>query len=362
MADSAQEKTEQATPHKKQEARASGQVAYSKDLTGALLFLAGISGLYMAGDRLIAELENVYTTSLSLPVLLLETQSPGGLLAHLGSFVIAGVMPIMMIALLSTLIPGLAQTQLALSPKKLAMDLSKVSPMKGIKRLFSMDAIANLAGSLLKIALVGSLVWYTLDGAIDRIGALTGRPLREILSLLLELIFLLSFRVAAGLATIGFLDLLYRRWKNNKDMMMSKEDAKEERKRTEGDPKIKGRIRELERSLALQRMRTDLKSADVVVRNPTHFAVALRYDRAQDPSPKVVAKGRGLMALTIIRLAEEYGIEVVENRPLARELYRVVRIGDLIPEKLFRAVAELLAYVYRKKKKFKIRRETTGVE
>ncbi|MFT7616425.1 MAG: flagellar biosynthetic protein FlhB [Planctomycetota bacterium] len=356
MADSAQEKTEQATPKKASEAAKKGQIAYSKELTGAVIFLCGIAMIKGVGDSIFAMLSNRLQTSFRLPTESFVTTDPSAFLGSLGAELLGAVGPIFAAAFFITLIPGLMQTKLVLSTKKLEPELSKLNPLKGIKKLFSLNSVVTTIQNLVKMALVGMVVWVTIAGAMPVILKLSGAPLPHIVAETVDLIFLMGFRVAAGLFAVGILDLFYRIWKHKKDLMMSKEDVKEERKKSEGDPKIKAKIKSIQMSLAMQRMQQDVKTADVVVRNPTHFAVALKYDSDANSSPMVVAKGRGHMALRIIKLAEDAGVEVVENRPLARELHRSVEVGEVIPERLFKAVAAVLAFVFKKKNKMKFAR------
>ncbi len=351
MSDSAQEKTEQATPKRQQEGAKKGQIAYSKELTGAVLFLCGIATLKGIGDTIFVRLFDRVVTNYKLPVDSFSTQDPGKYLSSLGSDLLDMVGPVFALAFAVTLIPGLMQTKLVLSTGKLKPEFGKLNPIKGVKKLFSLNSVVTTFQSIIKMALVATVVWITIAGAMPTILGLSDAPLSYTVEVIVELIFLMGFRVASGLVLVGIIDLFYRIWKHKKDMMMSKEDVKEERKKSEGDPKIKAKIKKIQLNLAMQRMQQDVKTADVVIRNPTHFAVALKYDRESGSSPKVVAKGRGHVALRIIEIAQDAGVEVVENRPLARELHRSVEVGDFIPERLFKAVAAVLAFIFRKQNK-----------
>ncbi len=351
MADSAQEKTEQATPKKSNDAAKKGQIAYSKEITGAVLFLFGIVTIRGIGDTIFAALSGRLVTNFQLPLNAFSEQDPNDYLASMATEVLSIVGPVFAVAFAITWVPGLLQTKLQLSPSKLKPELGKLNPIKGVKKLFSLNNVVTTIQNLVKMSLVGIVVWVTIAGAMPKILRLSGAPLGEVVDVILDLMFLMGFRVAGGLVAVGIIDTFYRIWKHKKDLMMSKEDVKEERKSSEGDPKIKAKIKSIQLGLALQRMQQDVQTADVVVRNPTHFAVALKYDREAGTSPQVVAKGRGHMALRIIAIAEEAGVEVVENRPLARELYRSVELGEQIPERLFKAVAAVLAFVFKKKQK-----------
>ena len=351
MADSSQEKTEQPTSGKLDEARKKGQLAYSRELTASLLFLIGLSSLRLSGGEIFDALVEAATTMMALPVDAFQTDSPAAFVTRIGATFFNVLLPIFGVAFVAVLGPGLMQTNLNLSTQKLQPDITRLNPLSGIKRLFSIRGVVTVLQSLLKVGLVGIVVVVTINSALPRLQSLGGGALTDTVEVVLDLIFLLGFRVSTGLVGLGIADLLFQRWKHIQDMKMTKEDVKEERKRSEGDPKIKGRIREVQRKLFLERMKTDVLGADVVVRNPTHFAVALKYETGEDASPRVVAKGRGHMALRIIEIAEKAGIECIENRPLARDLYRSVKVGDVIPERLYKAVAEVLAYVFNKRRK-----------
>lgn len=351
MAEQDQEKSELPTGKRLDEARERGQVAISRELMGAVLFFLGVSAIHLSGRELVETLAATTRTLFALPERLLDrVESPAGLLGAFGEIIADRLMPVYLTALAAVLLTGFLQVGFRLSMKPLEPKLERLDPFKGVKKLFSLDNTVLTATSLLKLAFVGVVVWMTLAGNVDRVLGLADALIEEIVFVLVDLLFTLAFRVAAGLLLIGFIDLLYRRWKHRKDLMMSKYDVKQEGKQAEGDPMVKAKIREVQRKMALTRMKGEVERADVVVRNPTHFAVALKYEAAE-PAPRVLAKGRALMALTIIRIAEEAGVEVVENRPLARELYRTVPVGAWIPERLFKAVAELLSYVYRKQRR-----------
>ncbi len=353
MAESGQEKTEQATPKRREEAAGKGQVGYSKEVSSATLFLGGLVVLKMAGDSLVHALTGKISASFRLPIDIFPDADPAAYLAETATDFFLLLMPVFVVAIVSILGPGLMQTGLKMATKKIKPELTKLNPLTGIKRIFSQESLISTLQSLFKMILVGIVCWITVQGQFDRLMALADAPLNHIVLTIIDVLFLMSFRVAAGLMLIGIIDIFYRRWKLTKDLMMTKEDVKEERKKAEGDPKVKAKIKEIQRSMALQRMFQDIKTADVVVRNPTHFAIALRYDRGRDPAPKVVAKGKDKLALRIIDVAREHGVEVVENRPLARDLYRSVRLGELVPERLFKAVAQILAFVLGRKQKRK---------
>ncbi|MEZ6196386.1 MAG: flagellar biosynthesis protein FlhB [Planctomycetota bacterium] len=358
--DKDQEKTEQPTGKRLDEARERGQTPLSREIVGALVFLVSIAAIRLGAAEAIGRLIPEFIRFFSLPVNDLMDGDPTALLRMIANICFAATGPIFAVIFVTVVASSVLQIGFRISSKALEPKFDKLNPAQGVKKLFGLDNLVQTLQSLVKLALVGTVCWMTLSGAVARFDALAGRPLTEIILELIDLVFLLCFRVGGGLLVIGLIDLLYRRWKHNKDLMMTKQDVKDEAKQSEGDPKVKGKIREIQRKAAMSRMKRDVEESTVVVRNPTHFAVALKYEDG-DAAPRVVAKGRALMALTIIRIAEEAGVEVVINKPLARELYRVVKVGDWIPERLFRAVAELLAIVFKKKDRGPRRSATTGV-
>lgn len=344
-----QEKTEQPTGKRLDEARGRGQVPLSREVVGSLLFVLSLGTIQLSAGESVRLIGETAVRFFSLPFReVLDTDDPTQLLREISEICLDMVSPIFVIAMVTVLVSGFMQIGLRFSLKPLEPKFDKFNPIKGVKKLFGLDNLVLTVQNLVKLTLVATVVWVTLAGAIERIAALGGRPLTDIISTLIELIFLMGFRVGGGLLAIGFIDLLYRRWKHNKDLMMTKQDVKDESKQADGNPEIKGKVREMQRKNAMARMKGEVEEASVVVRNPTHYAIALKY-REGDLAPQVVAKGRALMALTIIRIAEEAGVEVVVNKPLAREMYRTVKVGEWIPERLFRAVAQILAMVYRKK-------------
>jgi len=230
--------------------------------------------------------------------------------------------------------------------KPLQPKLSRVNPMKGIKKVFSARSLVNLAKALLKMALFTSVAVMAVRDAMKE--GLIGAPGAEGATLVLfTLIGKVIFRIVVIWVALAILDLLYTRYQHVRDLMMTKQEVKDERKQTEGDPRVKARIRSKQMEMARSRMMADLPDATVVITNPTHYAVALRYVPGETDVPKLLAKGRDLLAQRIREIAAEHRIPIVEDPPLARALYRSVPLGGYVPESLYRAVAEVLAFVYR---------------
>lgn len=233
------------------------------------------------------------------------------------------------------------------SGKALQPNFGKINPAEGIKRLFSPQSLAELAKSLLKITIVGAIAYFTVAGELDRLLPLLDQTPYQILAFLGDVCGRLFWRVCLVLAALAVLDFLFQKWQWERDHRMTKQEVKEEYKQTEGDPKVKARIRSIQRDMARKRMMAAVPEADVVITNPTHLAVALQYESGKMEAPVVTAKGAGLIAERIREIAREHDVPIVEDRPLARNLYKSVEVGRPIPEALYQAVAEVLAYVYR---------------
>ena len=250
------------------------------------------------------------------------------------------------------ILTGIGQTGPNITLKPLAPKFNKMDPIKGAKRaFFSMRAIVELVKSLLKITIVSALATWTIKGMFADYILLLDKDVEQFFSYLVQQMFKLSLRIALLLLGIAILDLLWQRYDRNKKLRMSMQEIKEERKQQEGDPHVKSRIRNIQMQVARKRMMADVKEADVVVTNPTHIAVALKYDQTRMTAPIVLAKGARLVAEKIKEVARANDIPIIENKPLARILYKSIDVGMEVPADLYKAVAEVLAYVYKLKKK-----------
>lgn len=342
--DEAGEKTEQPTPRRRQEAREEGQVPRSPDLTAAVALLAALVLLNIFGPGmfehlllLVREMVDVSDASLgALPTWVARTRQA----------VAVSLLPFLSLLMVLTAGGALAQTGLLATPKKLIPRLENISPLKGIKRLFSLDSVTRTGMGLFKMAFVGLVAYYTIVSRIQPVlGSGTVTPL-GILHMASDMMFALMLRLALVLLILGLIDYFYQRHKMEKQLKMSKQEIKDELKRMEGDPLLKSRRRQAQAKLAMQRVGIDVPRSDVVVTNPTEYAVALRYDEATMRAPRLMAKGKDLVALRIRQVAQQHGVPVVQRPPLARGLYVACEVGDEIPPAYYRAVAEVLAYVY----------------
>lgn len=348
----AQEKTEKATPKKRQEARQKGQVAKSMDLPAALILLFSFLVLLWFGDFFKDHVRDLFAVVLTDYLLMDITIDNIHLmfvrLFYQGLIVLS---PILIATVLVAVLGNYLQFGFLVSIEPLKMKFEKLNPLQGMKNIFSLRSLVEFLKSTLKMLIIGGVALFIFFGEKSRILSLSAIPLDSILSYAADVTMSLGLKIGAILVILAFFDYIYQRYEYEKNLRMSKQDIKDEYKKTEGDPLIKGKIRERQRKMALQRMMQEIPKADVVITNPTHFAIAIQYDVTQMDAPKVIAKGMDYIALKIKELAKEHGVITMENKLLARTLYEQVEVGEAIPPELFQAVAEVLAYVYRLKGK-----------
>lgn len=347
-----QEKTEPATPKKRQEARKKGQVAKSMELPGALILLFSFLAFLMFGSFLKERFFLLFTSAFhDYMVMDLTISNVTSMFSRLGWESLLMLSPIFLISVIVATLGNYLQIGFLLTGEPLMMKFSKINPLEGAKRLFSLRSVIEMLKSLLKMSVVGVFVFTTLWSEKNALLALSHVPLANILGYVSKITISLGLKIGIILVVLAFFDYLFQRFEFEKSLRMSKQDIKDEYKKSEGDPLVKGKIKERQRKLALQRMMQEVPKADVIITNPTHYAVALQYEAGKMEAPKVLAKGTDFIALKIKEIAKEHGIVTMENRPLARALYDQVEIGEAIPADLFQAVAEVLAYVYKMKGK-----------
>lgn len=346
----AQEKTEQATPKKKQDARKKGQVAKSADINTALVLLVVFLFFWFANGSFHISLLALFTESFTQYFYLELTESSiQQVFIELSTQAAVITAPIMLVAMLGGVAANYAQVGSLFSTEAIQMKLERLDPIKGAKRIFSVRAIVELLKSVLKISLVGGAACLILWLRKDELLKLPQKNLSDSLGFIVDTTIIIGLASAIILLFIAILDYVYQKFDHEKQLRMSKQDIKDEYKKSEGDPLIKSKIKEKQRQMAMRRMMQEVPNADVVITNPTHYAVALKYDEKKLDAPYVVAKGVDFVALKIIDIAKKQNVMTVENRPLARALYGQAEIGDPIPEEYFQAIAEILAYVYRTK-------------
>ena len=348
-----QEKTEKATPKKRQKARDEGQVAKSQEVSTAAMLIFGFSALSIFGGMIMGMLLDLLNYGFGLVSVLREDFTQEHIARHVAwgfGRIILIALPIFFITLLVGIIINIWQVGWNPTLKPLRPKFSKLNPIKGFKKIFGLQALVNFAKSLLKLILIGSVVYVLIMNEVDVIPALFDVPFGDALSFIAALMIRVGITIGVLFIFIAILDMAYTKWKHEKDLRMSKHEVKEEWKQMEGNPQIKGKIRQKMREASMRRMMQGLPQADVIITNPTHYAVALKYDMfGLGGAPVLIAKGVDFLAKRIREVAIEHDIPIVENPPLARAIYDDVELEQEIPEELYVAVAEIMAYVFKLK-------------
>jgi flagellar biosynthetic protein FlhB len=346
------EKTERATPKKRQDTRKKGQVAKSQDVNTAILLLFVFLFFWFSGGIILSTIMDLLVSSFQDFMLMdLTEQTTFSLLHDLLPEVSFILVPIMLVAMVGGVIANYMQVGFLFSTETIHFKLEKIDPIKGAKRIFSMRAIVELLKSTLKISLVGLVTFVVLWGDWDGIMRLSQTSLDSALVFLAKLVLKMGLAATFMLLVLAVFDYSYQKYDFEKNIRMSKQDIKDEYKNIEGDPHIKSKIKQKQREMAMSRMMQEIPKADVIITNPTHYAVALKYDESKMDAPFVVGSGIDYIALKIRSIANNHEIPTIENRPLARALYEQTEIGDAVPEEFFKAVAEILAYIFRLKHK-----------
>ncbi len=347
------EKTEEPTAKKLEDSRKEGRVAKSQEMNSAValmsLFLVlRFAGLFI-GQNFLDIFHWIYT---DIPDLCIQTD--GKITIHdyvaILNITIIKMMiimfPVMLVASLVLFVSNIYQVKWKPTTKPLKPKFNKLSPLSGVKRLFSVEKLVELLKSVIKITLITGVAYVSLKDRFSMILLLMDMSLMGGFGLVLETIVDVGFRISILYFVFGILDYMYNKWKFHQDMKMTKQEVKDEWKNSEGDPQIKGKIRQKMQEASRRRMMDAVPKADVVITNPTHYAVALKYDQEIAAAPIVTAKGTDFMAQKIKEAARENDVEIVENKPLARMLYHNVEVGEMIPPELYQAVAEVIAFVY----------------
>jgi len=346
------EKTEKATPKKRRDARQKGQVFKSMDLSSAFVLVFVFLGLQVFGPGMLSRMTQTFQTALTHPEALGDPLTVSSAYAH-GRAAVGTMLFLLAPLLLTVMTAGVLinyfQVGFLLTGKTMEFKFSRINPLEGLKRMISLKGLVQLTKSLLKVVIVGYTVYREFMNRLSAIPELMSQEIPLTFSFVAAGILAIAFRACIALAVLGVLDYLYQWWEHEKELRMTHQEVKDEYKQMEGDPQTRSRIREKQRQLGMRRMMQEVPAADVVVVNPVHYAVALKYDAAKGAAPIVVAKGQGLVAIKIREIAQENGVEIVENPPVARGLYQGAEIGEQIPYELYRAVAEILAFVYRKR-------------
>lgn len=348
------DKTEKATPKKRQKAREEGQVLQSREMTAAIVLLCLFVTIKIAGSFMYEQIYDYFRVVFTEYTKTKDIFTINGLIRILIDLILRFlkiVGPIFAVALITGIAAGYAQVGFLFTTKTIGFKFNRINPLNGFKRIFSLRSVAELIKSLLKIIVVGYIGYSYLVGEANDILKTMDLDVISIAVYICNSALNVAIRMCVAMLMLGVLDYGYQWWEYEKSLKMSKQEIKEEYKESEGNPEIKGKIKQKQRQMALRRMLQDVPKADVVITNPTHFAVAIKYDPAVSDAPLVVAKGQDFIALRIKEIAKEHKVEIVENKPLARTLYSTVDIGEKIPPELFQAVAEVLAFVYNIKNK-----------
>lgn len=347
-----QEKTEKATSRKREKAREEGQTVKSQEIANVLVLLTGISILYIFGYLFYPNMLEVLQENLNVETVpRFDIQYCLTLFNRNAWHFFSLVLPVMGAVFLMALAANMLQVGFEVSSKAITPKLDKLDIIKGFGRLFSLKSLMELLKSLIKLTVIGAVAFFVIKGEMQELEKLNHAAVSYIFLYLLKGIFKIFIWVVLIMIIVAIIDYSYQKWQFEKDQRMTKQEVKEEYKETEGDPQVKSRIRSIQIQAARKRMMQQVPSADVVVTNPTHLAIAIKYDPLSMAAPQVVAKGAGHIAERIKALASEHHIPVVENKELARNLYKLIEVGEQIPSEFFRAVAELLAYVYKLKGK-----------
>ncbi len=340
-------KTEQPTGKRISEAKEKGNIPRSRDLTSTVTLMAGIIALYVTGSFMFKTLKE--STRALLANIATQDMSQAGVYNLMLKLLLTTTLvlaPFLLVVVAAGLFAEISQGGISTSFEKIGFDLEKLNPIEGIKRLFNKDAAVQVLKSFLKIVIVGYMAYRVMRDEVNNLVYLVDMDIGGIMEFVSHISFKIVLHTCGALFILSLLDLAFVKWRFVENLKMTKQEVKDENKDAEGDPQVKGKIRQRQFEQARRRMKQIIPTADVVVTNPTHFAVALKYDREKMAAPVVLAKGADFLAQRIKEIARESNVTLVENRFLARELYAQVKEGEEIPEALYAAVAEILAYVY----------------
>jgi flagellar biosynthetic protein FlhB len=346
-----QERTEKATGKKRADARKKGQVAVSREVSSVMILLTSLGIFYFAGSWMFWNMSQlisrVYQNIGSLSIDSVTDASTFSLeiLYRLLAVLLPFLLPIAIVGFIANVM----QIGFQIHTQTMSLKFTKLNPVSGMKRFVSLKSLVELGKSIIKILFIGGIAYLVLKNDLSSFPNLVQQEVGQIVVFIARVSLKLFFLVSLAMIVLAVLDYIYQRWQYEQDLKMTKQEVKDEFKQSQGDPKVKARIRGVQLEMARRRMMEAVPEADVVITNPTHLAIALKFNAHEMIAPRVVAKGAGFVAQRIREIAEENRIPLVEEKPLAQALYKMVEIGDYIPAELYRAVAEVLAYVYRLK-------------
>ena len=340
-------KTEKATPKKRKDERKKGHVAMSKDVISVTTLFGSLVMLRLRFPAMVRSVKNFVSYCFNLASGTVVAGVSDNLLLQCVLLIARVAGPLLAVTALLSLVATMAQTRMLVTAEPLKPKLSKLNPVQGFKKMFSLNSVVQMLMGFAKIIVLLVLIYTCVRDMMEISVRYLHADLNGALEHILLAVFSMMMKVAALFLVLAGIDLLYQRWHFERDMKMTKEEVKEEFKQMEGDPKVKAKIRQIQRQMAMARMMQQVPEADVIIRNPTHVAVALRYHAGEDEAPVVLAKGLDKLAQRIIDLAESHDITIIENVPLARALYAQVEVNCQIPSDLYEAVAEVMVYLYR---------------
>ena len=352
------EKTEKATPKKRKDARKKGQVLQSVEVNTTFCLIVMFSLLYIIWPWFVERLMLIFTEHIGTQSVLRVTSgvSPGyimGLYSRVLVDLLIVLLPILGTALFAGLAINVLQVGFMFTTDTLKVKLTKINPISGFKRMFSMKTVVDMLKSILKILILGYIAYSDYIALMDGFPGFLGQEVFTSFVQIMRTAFLTALKMCLAMVFISLADYLYQWWKYEKDLKMTKQEVKDEYKMMEGDPQIKGKIRAKQRQMSAMRMMSRVPEADVVITNPTHYAVALKYDEKISGAPVVIAKGQDHIARKIKEAALELGIHIIENPPLAQSLFAMCEIDDEIPAEFYQAVADVLVFVYKQKGKLR---------
>ena len=348
------DKTEKATPKKRRDARKKGQVRRSTEVNTTFCTLVMFGLLFLIWPWFIERLMNIFSEQLGAHSIIqasngLNTNDVMRIFRRVLLNMLGVLFPILGAAMIAGFAINFIQIGWLFTTQPLGMKLNRISPISGFKRMFSMRTIVDMIKSILKLLVLGYIAYLDYRGLLNQFSTYVGLNVLNTFIQIMRTAFLMALKMCLAMVLISAADFLYQWWKYEKDLRMSKQEVKDEYKMMEGDPQIKGKIRSKQRQLSMMRMMSRVPEADVVITNPTHYAVALKYDEKTSSAPVVIAKGQDYIARKIREVAEENYVQIVENPPLAQSLYIMCEVDDEIPADLYQAVADVLVFVYRQK-------------
>lgn len=343
------EKTEKATPKKREDARKKGQVLQSREISSAMVLMFVFVTLRVFGAEMYNQIV-AYTRVVFTEYPRMENFYMPDMLTRIFidsvTVVLKAAAPVLLVALLAGFIASYAQVGFLFTLETLSVKFSRINPISGFKRIFSAHGAAEMAKSILKILIIGYVAYAYINSQTSNILRMMDMDVLSIAGFIGLTALNVAIRICVVLIILGVFDYGFQWWEYEKNLKMTKQEVKEEYKQTEGNPEIKSRIKQKQRQMSMRRMMQEVPKADVVITNPTHYACAIKYDAGVSSAPMVVAKGQDYVAIRIKEAARENKVEIVENKALARAIYDTVDIGEAIPHELYQAVAEVLAFVY----------------